>query len=79
MWFFISIKQNNELLTLKVFGYSNAKVIALIGLISFVWGLLILIIVNPVTSDIVKYYEKTKSNYYFLSKNYEVVATMNAL
>ena len=28
MWFFISIKQNNELLTLKVFGYSNAKVIA---------------------------------------------------
>ena len=27
MWFFISIKQNNELLTLKVFGYSNAKII----------------------------------------------------
>ena len=25
MWFFISIKHNNELLTLKVFGYSNAK------------------------------------------------------
>ena len=25
MWFFITIKHNNELLTLKVFGYSNAK------------------------------------------------------
>ena len=35
MWFFISIKQNNELLTLKVFGYSNAKIIALIGALSF--------------------------------------------
>tara|TARA_Y200000002_G_scaffold381553_1_gene395903 strand:+ start:3438 stop:4529 length:1092 start_codon:yes stop_codon:yes gene_type:complete len=74
MWFFISIKQNNELLTLKVFGYSNAKVIALIGLISFFWGLLILIIINPVTSDMVKYYEKTKSNY---SKDTDHLVTIN--
>ena len=39
MWFFISIKQNNELLTLKVFGYSNAKIIALFSFFSFVWEL----------------------------------------
>ena len=74
MWFFISIKQNNELLTLKVFGYSNAKVIALIGLISFFWGLLILIVINPVTSDMVKYYEKTKSNY---SRDTDHLVTIN--
>ena len=63
MWFFISIKQNNELLTLKVFGYSNVKIIGLVAALSFLWGLIVLIVVNPVTSDMVKFYEKTKSNY----------------
>ena len=74
MWFFITIKHNNELLTLKVFGYSNAKVITLISLISFIWGLLILIVINPVTSDMVKFYEKTKSNY---SKDTDHLVTIN--
>ncbi len=74
MLFFISIKNNNELLTLKVFGYSNIKIITLIGLLSFFWGLVILIIINPITSDMVKYYEKTKSNY---SKDTDHLVTVN--
>ena len=74
MWFFISIKQNNELLTLKVFGYSNAKIIALVAILSFLWGLIVLIIINPVTSDMVKFYEKTKSNY---SKDTDHLVTIN--
>ena len=74
MWFFISIKQNNELLTLKVFGYSNVRIIALISSLSFFWGLIILIVINPVTSDMVKYYEKTKSNY---SKDTDHLVTIN--
>ena len=74
MWFFISIKNNNELLTLKVFGYSNAKIIALIRALSFFWGLIILIIINPITSNMVKYYEKTKSNY---SKDTDHLVTIN--
>ena len=75
MWFFISIKHNNELLTLKVFGYSNAKIIALISVLSFFLGLiLILININPVTSNMVKYYEKTKSNY---SKDTDHLVTIN--
>tara|TARA_B100001057_G_scaffold493107_2_gene586923 strand:- start:2506 stop:3597 length:1092 start_codon:yes stop_codon:yes gene_type:complete len=74
MWFFITIKQNNELLTLKVFGYSNAKIIAIISALSFFWGLFILIAVNPVTSNMVKYYEKTKSNY---SKDTDHLVTIN--
>ena len=74
MWFFISIKHNNELLTLKIFGYSNAKIIALIGSIAFFWGLLILFVVNPVTSNMVRYYEKTKSNY---SKDTDHLVTIN--
>ncbi len=74
MWFFISIKQNNELLTLKVFGYSNAKIIALIGVLSFISGLFILLVINPITSNMVKYYEKTKSNY---SKDTDHLVTIN--
>ncbi len=74
MWFFISIKHNNELLTLKVFGYSNAKIILLISILSFSWGLLILLAVNPITSEMVKYYEKTKSNY---SKDTDHLVTIN--
>ena len=74
MWFFISIKHNNELLTLKVFGYSNAKIIILISILSFLWGLLILLAVNPITSEMVKYYEKTKSNY---SKDTDHLVTIN--
>lgn len=74
MWFFISIKNNNELLTLKVFGYSNAKIITLISSLSFFWGLLTLVVINPVTSDMVKYYEKTKSNY---SKDTDHLVTIN--
>jgi len=74
MWFFISIKNNNELLTLKVFGYSNVKIIFLMSIMSFLLGLLILIMINPVTSNMVKYYEKTKSNY---SKDTDHLVTIN--
>ena len=37
-------------------------------------GIVILIIINPVTSDMVKYYEKTKSNY---SKDTDHLVTIN--
>ncbi len=74
MWYFLSIKQNNELLTLKVFGYSNLKIISLISAIAFLWGILILLLINPITSKMVKYYEQTKSNY---SKDTDHLVTIN--
>ena len=74
MYFFISIKQNNEFLTLKVFGYSNFKIVLIISLITFLWGIIVLIIVNPITSNMVKYYEQTKSNY---SKDTDHLVTIN--
>ena len=74
MVFFISIKNNNELLTLKVFGYSNVKIIFIMSLMSFLFGLIILLVINPVTSNMVKYYEKTKSNY---SKDTDHLVTIN--
>ena len=75
MYYFISIKQkNNELLTLKVFGYSNLKIISIVSIVAFLFGLLILVIINPITSNMVKFYEQTKSNY---SRDTDHLVTIN--
>ena len=57
------IRNNKDLLTLKVYGYSNIKIFLILALTSFVLGWLILIVASPITSSMVKYYEKTKSQY----------------
>ena len=75
MYYFISIKQkNNELLTLKVFGYSNLKIISIVSVVAFLFGLSILVIINPITSNMVKFYEQTKSNY---SRDTDHLVTIN--
>ncbi len=74
IWFFISLRQSNDLLTLKIFGYSNFKIISIISALAFVWGVFILLVINPITSNMVKYYEKTKSNY---SKDTDHLVTIN--
>ncbi len=63
MWFMLRIRNNRDLLTLKVFGYSNFKIFFILALVSFILGWLILIIATPITSSMSKYYEQTKSNY----------------
>ena len=63
LWFMRSIRNNKDLLTLKVYGYSNIKIFFILALTSFTLGWLILIIVSPITSSMVKYYEITKSQY----------------
>jgi len=63
MWFMLNIKNNKDLLMLKVYGYSNFKIFIILALTSFVLGWIILFLVNPITSSMSKYYEKTKSNY----------------
>ena len=62
-WFMLKIRNNKDLLTLKVFGFSNIKIFFILALTSFILGWIILFTVNPVTSMLSKYYEKTKSNY----------------
>ena len=62
MKFIIDIKNNKDLLTIKVFGISNFKVFLLISLISFFIGWFSLFLLNPVTSSMSKYYEKIKYN-----------------
>ena len=62
MWFMIKIRNNKDLLTIKVFGYSNLKIFFILAF-TFFLGCLILFLINPITSSMSKYYEKTKSKY----------------
>ena len=63
MWFMVKIRNNRDLLNLKVYGYSNIKIFLFLAFTSFVLGWLILFFINPVSSSLVKFYEKTKSDY----------------
>lgn len=63
IWFMVKIRNNKELLTLKIFGFSNIKIFLILAIFSFVMGWIILFFINPITSSLVQYYEKTKSNY----------------
>ncbi len=74
MWFMLRIRNNRDLLTLKVFGYSNLKIFFILATASFILGWMILIIANPITSSMSKYYEKTKSNY---SRDIDHLVTFN--
>ena len=63
LWFMLKIRNNKDLLTLKVFGYSNFKIFFILAFASFIFGWIILFAINPITSSMVKYYEQTKSKY----------------
>ena len=74
MWFMVKIRNNRDLITLKVFGFSNFKIFFILASTSFILGLFVLIFINPITSSMSKYYEKTKSNY---SKDIDHLITFN--
>lgn len=63
MWFFISISSNKELLTLKTFGVSNVKIVSMLSIVAFLFGIFVLLTINPLTSLMVKSYEKIKADY----------------
>ena len=74
MWFITKIKNNKDLLILKVHGYSNLKIFLILATTSFLLGWIILVIINPITSSMVMYYEKTKSQY---ARDIEHLITFN--
>ncbi len=74
MWFMLQIRNNKDLLTLKIFGYSNLKIFFILAFTSFFLGWIILFIANPITATMAKYYEKTKSNF---SKDIDHLITFN--
>ena len=63
MWYMVRIRNSKDLLTMKVFGYSNLKIFSILATTSFIIGWIILVFINPLTSSMSRYYEKTKSNY----------------
>ena len=63
MWFMTMIKNNKDLLTLKIYGFSNIKVFVILALTAFTLGWMTLILANPITSSLSKYYEQVKANY----------------
>ena len=63
MFYFLSLRSSKDLLSIKVFGYSNIKIILIISLFSFLLGCIVLFVVNPITSTFVKYYETEKARY----------------
>ena len=74
MWYLVSINNNKELLTLKVFGISNLRMISILSVVTFLIGVIILITINPFTSSMIKYYEQTKSAY---SKDTDHLVSIN--
>ena len=72
--FITQIRNNKNLLTLKILGYSNFRIFFIFAITSFLLGWLILFFMNPVTSIMSKYYEKTKGYY---SKDIDHLATYN--
>ncbi len=75
IWFIIRLKKSKDFLTLKVFGYSNLKLFFVLAITAFLLGWFILFFVNPITSSLSKYYEKTKSKY---SKDIDHLITFNS-
>ena len=74
LWFLLDLRNSKDLLALKVFGYSNFKIFFILALTSFLFGWIILLTINPLTSTMVKYYEKTKSEY---SKDIDHLVSIN--
>ena len=74
LWFLLNLRNSKDLLTLKVFGYSNFKIFFILAITSFIFGWMILFTINPFTSTMVKYYEQTKSEY---SKDIDHLVSIN--
>ena len=63
VFYFIKIRTNKNLLSFKIFGYSNLKLIFILSAFSLILGILFLILINPITSSLIKSYEITKAKY----------------
>ena len=63
MKFVMDIRNNKDLLNIKVFGFSNFKIFFILAITSFLIGWVVLFFINPITSSMSQYYDKTKSGY----------------
>ena len=63
MIYLIKIRNNKDFLILKINGFSSIKIFLILAFTSFFLGWLVLLTINPATSSMLKFYEKTKSQY----------------
>ena len=63
MFYFLHLRSSRDLLSIKIFGYSNIKIILILSFFAFLLGFLFLLAVNPITSSLVKFYETEKAQY----------------
>ena len=75
--FFINLFKDNQINTFKYFGLKNTKIIAILGLISFFLGILIITIFYSFSSNLKNLYLEQKNKYSF--NKYLAVITNNGL
>ncbi len=63
IFFYLKIYNYNEIISLRVMGYSNIQIILIPALTCFVMGYLLVFLIVPFTSSMLKYYEELKSEY----------------
>lgn len=61
--FYLKIYNHNEVISLRVMGYSNIQIILIPALTSFVIGYIIVFLIVPFSSAMLKYYEELRSEY----------------
>jgi lipopolysaccharide export system permease protein len=61
--FYLKIYNHNEVISLRVMGYSNIQIILIPALTSFVIGYIIVFLIVPFSSSMLRYYEDLRSDY----------------
>ena len=61
--FYLKIYNHNEVISLRVMGYSNIQIILIPALTSFVIGYIIIFLIVPFSSSMLRYYEDLRSEY----------------
>ena len=61
--FYLKIYNHNEVISLRIMGYSNIQIILIPALTSFVIGYIIVFLIVPFSSSMLKYYEDLRSEY----------------
>ncbi len=78
MLVFYKLKNNRDLISIKVLGYSNLKFLTLFSTTAFFLGIFTLLAINPVTSAILKSYVDIKGKY-DIYKNHLASITANGI
>ena len=78
MLVFIKLKNNRDLLAIKILGYSNTKFLLIFSSTAFFLGILTLSAINPLTSAMVKSYVDIKGKY-DVYKNHLASITSNGI